>query len=139
MNEPRERFDGISAMTQYTYMMRSMSSESEADTLIVLGNDTVRLDFHQEQKEDYDLDGKIDTHVKFTYFDDGRIRERYNLLSDERYLYEYDEQNRLLTEYSSHTKTTYTYEEDHPFWTTHTITDLDSGRVMNWRVRTFVK
>jgi len=318
MSEPRERFDGILAMTQYTYMTRSMSSKNEADTLIVLDKDTVRLDFYQErkevyptdrktfrsiynkeglksmsfditynrdhqitsekitmyrtedgstlsssiktfsydslgrcrqvrendqlffdiyyrdklifdslyfyaglaggsfsaeplgedtlvyrikaafdpefaammggekppmpeekiilameednyvyyyykaprleadtklktalrydlqfrlleEKEDYDLDGEIDTHVKFTYFDDDRIKERHNLLSNKRYPYEYDEQNRLLTEYSNSTKTTYTYEGDHTFWTTQTITDLQSGRVQNWRVRTFVK
>jgi hypothetical protein len=36
MSEPRERIDGVSEMTQYTYMTRSMNSESEADTLIVL-------------------------------------------------------------------------------------------------------
>jgi hypothetical protein len=45
----------------------------------------------------------------------------------------------LLTEYTSYTKTTYTYEGDHPFWTTQTIRDLYSGEVQNWRVRTFIE
>jgi hypothetical protein len=135
---PEEKIIMVKEEDHYVYYYYK-ADRPEADAKL---KTTLRYDTHLkliEEKEDYDLDGEVDTHIEFTYFDDGRIKERYNLLTEKRYPYEYDEQNRLLTEYSSYTKTTYTYDHGHPFWTTQTIRDLYSGEVQNWRVRTFVK
>lgn len=135
---PEEKIIMVKEKDHYVYYYYK-AARPEADAKLKM---TLRYDTHLrliEEKEDYDLDGEVDTHVKFTYFDDGRIKERHDLLTEKRYPYEYDEQNRLLTEYSSYTKTTYTYDDGQPFWTTQTIRDLYSGEVQNWRVRTFVK
>lgn len=135
---PEEKIIMVKEEGNYIYYYYK-AARPEADAKLKM---TLRYDTHFrliEEKEDYDLDGEVDTHVEFTYFDDGRIKERYNLLTEKRYPYEYDEQNRLLTEYNSYTKTTYTYDDGQPFWTTQTIRDLYSGEVQNWRVRTFVK